>query len=173
MQEPDGCLYFDLVRRDGSAVLSGVRARLASPVITPGDRWTAAAANLLLELDESGAPQLAIRPDSVGGLTDCTHAKSGRVHQLTGQGRDLRLTAQADFTAGDSFTLNGRPVEARTAGGEVLWTGFFKKGAVVICHLSGSVLTFEGGGKDLKTLGLSFRLEGEDLYITCTEGSGI
>lgn len=146
VDEPDGGVYFDLVDRAGKTALGPVRAKLKSPVRQPGDRWTAAAANLLLRLDEEGRPKLAIPPKAVGGLCRCTHAKTGSVHALTGEGEDLRFAAVADMKEGDTFTLNGRAMAAKTTAGEPLWPGYFKAGSVVVCHKNGDVLTFSGGG---------------------------
>ncbi len=146
VNEPDGRLYYDLVDRAGKTLVSGVSPRLQSPVLRKGDRWGAAAANKLLRLDEKGVPVLAIPPKAVGGLARAVHQKQGRVHSLTADGEDLRFTAAADFEAGDTFTLNGRAVSAITLSGEALWPGYFKKGAVVLCHKEGDVLTFSGGG---------------------------
>ncbi len=146
VNEPDGGVYFELVDRAGKTALGPVRARLKSPVKQQGDRWNAAAANLLLRLDEAGRPKLCIPPQAVGGLCPCTHQKAGKVHRLTGEGENLRFAATADFAGGDTFTFNGRAMTARTLAGEPLWPGYFKAGSVVVCHKNGDALTFSGGG---------------------------
>ncbi len=146
VNEPDGGVYFELVDRAGKTALGPVRARLKSPVKQQGDRWNAAAANLLLRLDEAGRPKLCIPPQAVGGLCPCTHQKAGNVHRLTGEGENLRFAATADFAGGDTFTFNGRAMTARTLAGEPLWPGYFKAGSVVVCHKNGDSLTFSGGG---------------------------
>lgn len=144
--EADGTLRFDLVDRQGATALAGVTARLSTPARRTGDRWTAAAANLLLRLDENGSPVIAIPPAAVGGLAPCTHRRTGSVHALEGTGPDLRFVASADWQQGDTMTLNGRAVTPHSLCGQPLWPGFFKAGSVVICHLNGSTLTFSGGG---------------------------
>ncbi len=78
------------------------------------------------------------------GLGPCTHKKTGTVHGLSAaeDAKNLRFVATADFAAGDAFTLNGRPVAARTLSGEGLFSGCFKKGSVVVCCKEGEALTF-------------------------------
>lgn len=84
------------------------------------------------------------------GLGPCTHKKTGRVHALSAdaEAQNLRFTAAADFAAGDTFTLNGKAIAARTPSGEGLWTGCFKKGAEVVCHKGTAGLTFSAPGVD-------------------------
>ena len=80
------------------------------------------------------------------GMATYIHSKSGTVHNLTGSGENIRFVAGADFAAGDTFSVNGAACTAKTAGGDALWAGFFKKGAVVVCWRTGNALTFNGGG---------------------------
>ena len=152
VNESDGNVYLTLYNRDGSAALRDVSVKVSSEVVQPGDNWTAAAANLLLRLDEEGAPQLALTPESIGaapaadGMSLYTHKKSGTEHILTGNGNNIRFVAAADFAAGDTFRVNGTGCTARTVGGDALWAGFFRAGAVVVCYRTGNALTFNGGG---------------------------
>lgn len=152
VNESDGNVYLTLYNRDGSAALRDVSVKVSSEVVQPGDNWTAAAANLLLRLDEEGAPQLALTPESIGaapaadGMSLYTHKKSGTEHILTGSGNNIRFVAAADFAAGDTFRVNGTGCTARTVGGDALWAGFFRAGAVVVCYRTGNALTFDGGG---------------------------
>ena len=152
VNESDGNVYLTLYNRDGSAALRDVSVKVSSEVVQPGDNWTAAAANLLLRLDEEGAPQLALTPESIGaapaadGMSLYTHKKSGTEHILTGSGNNIRFVAAADFAAGDTFRVNGTGCTARTVGGDALWAGFFRAGAVVVCYRTGNRLTFNGGG---------------------------
>mgnify|MGYP005771281027 FL=1 len=62
VNESDGNVYLTLYNRDGSAALRDVSVGVSSEVVQQGDNWTAAAANLLLRLDEDGQPQLALTP---------------------------------------------------------------------------------------------------------------
>lgn len=152
VNEPDGKVYLTLYNRDGSPALRDVSVGVSSEVVQQGDNWTAAAANLLLRLDEDGQPQLALTPQTIGaaaagdGVNLYTHKKSGTVHTLTGSGNNIRFVAAADFAAGDTFRVNGTGCTARTVGGDALWAGFFRAGAVVVCYRTGNALTFNGGG---------------------------
>ena len=152
VNEQDGNVYLTLYNRDGSAALRDVAVKVSSEVVQQGDNWTAAAANLLLRLDDDGQPQLALTPQSIGaaaaaeGVKVYSHRKSGTVHELTGAGENIRFVAAADFAAGDTFRVNGTTCTASTTGGDPLWTGFFHAGATVVCYRTGNALTFNGGG---------------------------
>lgn len=75
-----------------------------------------------------------------------SHSKSGTVHDLTGTGDNIRFIATNGFNSGDTIKVNGIICTAKTIGGDNLWTGFFKTGAVVMCYKNGNSLTFNGGG---------------------------
>ena len=75
-----------------------------------------------------------------------THSKSGTIHTLTGSGNNIRFVATNGFNAGDTIKVNGTTCTAKTIGGDALWTGFFKTGAVVMCYKNGNALTFNRGG---------------------------
>lgn len=81
-----------------------------------------------------------------GAISTYTHSKSGTVHTLTGSGDNIRFVATADFTSGDTFKIGTSDVTAKTIGGDSLWTGFFKNGAVVTCYKNGTTINFNGGG---------------------------
>ena len=81
-----------------------------------------------------------------GAISTYTHSKSGTVHTLTGSGDNIRFIATADFTSGDTFKIGATSVTAKTIGGDSLWTGFFKNGAVVTCYKNGTTINFNGGG---------------------------
>lgn len=81
-----------------------------------------------------------------GAISTYTHSKTGTVHTLTGSGDNIRFIATADFTSGDTFKIGTSAVTAKTIGGDSLWTGFFKNGAVVTCYKNGTTITFNGGG---------------------------
>lgn len=152
VNEQDGRVYLTLYNRDGSPALRDVSVGVSSEVTQPGDNWTAAAANLLLRLDEEGQPQLALTPQDIGaaatgdGVNLYTHQKIGTVHTLTGSGDNIRFAATADFSAGDTIQVNGQACTAATAAGDALWAGFFRAGAMVVCYRTGNALTFNGGG---------------------------
>lgn len=142
VDEDDGKIRVNLLNRDGTVALHDVSMELSSPVAQEGDSFGAAAANLLLRLDEDGAPE--VLPDVAIGVY--AHAKTGKTHALTGKGNNIRFVAAADFTAGDTITVNGAACTAATLAGDALWTGFWRKGAVVTCYRAGDALTFSGAG---------------------------
>lgn len=190
VNESDGKVRLNLYNRDGSVALRDVSAEISSEIVQLGDRWSAAAANRLLKIDENGQPQVALTPKDIGAaneqdgvqLYDCK--KTGTQHVLTGQGDNIRFTAAADFTAGDTFSVNGVACTAKTAAGDALWSGYFKSGAVVVCWRSGNNLTFNGGGlpapqaakltpENIKT-GVSVEVNGKTVTGTFTaDANGI
>lgn len=144
--EADGRLYVSLLNRDGTVALHDVAVEVSSPLVQQGDKFGAAAVNLLLELDDEGRPRLAIPPAAVGGVANYTHTKTGTVHELTGEGENIRFVATAGFAEGDSMTVNGEACTVRTISGDALWGGFFAKGAAVVCWREGNTLNFSGAG---------------------------
>ena len=93
-------------------------------------------------------------------ISMCTHSKSGNVHTLVSKDRNTRYSlvkfvATADFTYGDTFRFGNASsptvVTPKTEDGELLSTGAFKKGSVVIAYTGGTAETvntlfFKGGG---------------------------
>lgn len=74
-----------------------------------------------------------------------TELKTGTVHALTRDDQDktvFKFTATANFTAGDTFTLDGAQVSALTTAGEQLTTGCYIIGSEVIVAVKGTLLTF-------------------------------
>lgn len=76
-------------------------------------------------------------------ISMCTHSKSGNVHTLVSKDRNtryslVRFVATADFTYGDTFRFGNASsptvVTPKTEDGELLNTGAFKKGSVVIAY---------------------------------------
>ena len=81
--------------------------------------------------------------DSTQAVSMCTHSKSGNVHTLVSKDRNTRYSlvkfvATADFTYGDTFRFGSASsptvVTPKTEDGELLNTGAFKKGSVVIAY---------------------------------------
>ena len=93
-------------------------------------------------------------------ISMCTHSKSGNVHTLVSKDRNTRYSlvkfvATADFTYGDTFRFGSASsptvVTPKTEDGELLNTGAFKKGSVVIAYTGDTAETvntlfFKGGG---------------------------
>lgn len=90
----------------------------------------------------------------------CTHSKSGTVHTLVKKNSNdsygtVKFVATADFTYGDTFRFGSASsptvVTPKTEDGELLNTGAFKKGSVVIAYTGDTTETvntlfFKGGG---------------------------
>ena len=81
--------------------------------------------------------------DSSQAVSMCAHSKSGNVHTLVSKDRNtryslVRFVATADFTYGDTFRFGSASsptvVTPKTEDGELLNTGAFKKGSVVIAY---------------------------------------
>ena len=82
---------------------------------------------------------------SDSSVTTATELKTGTVHALTRSDGDrdiIRFTATANFTAGETFTVDGVQVTALTTAGEQLTTGCYIIGSEVLCALKGTLLTF-------------------------------
>lgn len=80
-----------------------------------------------------------------GCIIEVTHSKSGTVHTLTTantQAENLKFTATADFTAGDTIKFNSTTLTVKCVGGSTPATGLFKNGDVVECSKSGNGLFF-------------------------------
>jgi hypothetical protein len=83
----------------------------------------------------------AISDHSVGTATELT---TGTVHAITraDTDRDVFLfVATSNFTAGDTFTLDGNQVSALTPDGQQLATGSYVIGSSVLCALHDTLIT--------------------------------
>ena len=72
-------------------------------------------------------------------FTNCTEVVSLGVHAITrsnADGKILKWIASANYTAGDTFTVDGNLVSAATASGEALATNAIVSGAVIIAALN-------------------------------------
>lgn len=86
----------------------------------------------------------------VKGVSDAaigraTELLTGTVHALTRVDTDrdyFAFTATANFTAGDTFTLDGAQVSALTPDGQQLATGAYIIGSEVLVLVKGTLLTF-------------------------------
>ena len=100
----------------------------------------------------------AISDQAVGSATELV---TGTVHALTrgldDADRDVFIfTATSNFTAGDTFTLDGQQVSALTVAGTPLATGCYIIGSSVLVHKRDTLLTFyvsETTAKDAEKLG--------------------
>lgn len=83
------------------------------------------------------------------GVQNATELKSGTVHAITRNVPDaqfITFTATSNYTAGETFTVDGVQVSALTVGGETLPTGAYVINSQVLCVLKGTLLTVYGVG---------------------------
>lgn len=83
----------------------------------------------------------AISDHSVGAATELT---TGTVHAITRADTDRNVflfVATSNFTAGDTFTLDGNQVSALTPDGQQLATGSYVIGSNVLCALHDTLIT--------------------------------
>lgn len=100
----------------------------------------------------------SISDQSVGSATELV---TGTVHALTRELDDTDkdvfiFTATSNFTAGDTFTLDGQQVSALTVAGTQLASGCYIIGSSVLVHKRDTLLTFyvsETTAKDSEKLG--------------------
>ena len=100
---------------------------------------------LQVDVPNLTAIDAAMYTNAVNSIPTATHVLSGTVHAFVRSNADaplFRFEATADFTFGDSVTVDGISYTAKTTNGEVLNTDAFVNGANVICCLVGTELTF-------------------------------
>ena len=93
-----------------------------------------------------------------------TELKSGTVHALTRtipNASMFRFQATSNFTAGDTFTVDGIQVSALTPSGETLASGAYIIGSEVLCSLRETLLTIYTSGGIVETASDSERLGGQ------------
>lgn len=86
------------------------------------------------------------------GVQNATELKSGTVHAITRNVPDaqfITFTATSNYTAGETFTVDGIQVTALTVGGETLPTGAYVINSQVLCVLKGTLLTVYGVGSEV------------------------
>lgn len=87
----------------------------------------------------------AMHTNALNSIPDATHILSGTVHAIVRSNPDaamFRFVATADFTFGDSFTVDGIAYTAQLTDGQQLNTNAFVDGSNVLCCLTGTELTF-------------------------------
>lgn len=97
-------------------------------------------------------------------FTNCTEVTSLGVHAISrtnSEGKILKWIATSNFTAGETFTVDGNVVAAATPAGATLATGAYVTGAIVIAALNSdeSAMTIFVSGTNVATD--SERLGGE------------
>ena len=86
------------------------------------------------------------------GVQNATELKSGTVHAITRVVPDaqfITFTATSNYTAGETFTVDGIQVSALTVSGETLPTGAYVINSQVLCVLKGTLLTVYGVGSEV------------------------
>lgn len=120
----------------------------------------------------------AMWANKLGGIVTGTHLLSGSVHAITVSDAEgfavFRFVATANYTEGQTFTVNGTPVTAATTAGTSLGSGCFVINQNVLCCLVGTQLTLyvsDTGG----TAADSEKLGGElpSYYATATQLTGV
>ena len=87
----------------------------------------------------------AMHTNAINSIPDATHILSGTVHAIVRDNPDapmFKFVATADFTFGDSFTVDGIAYTAKLTDGQQLNTNAFVDGSNVLCCLTGTELTF-------------------------------
>lgn len=86
------------------------------------------------------------------GVQNATELKNGTVHAITRNVPDaqfITFTATSNYTAGETFTVDGIQVTALTVSGETLPTGAYVINSQVLCVLKGTLLTVYGIGSEV------------------------
>lgn len=85
-------------------------------------------------------------------VQNATELKNGTVHAITRNVPDaqfITFTATSNYTAGETFTVDGVQVSALTVSGETLPTGAYVINSQVLCVLKGTLLTVYVGGSSV------------------------
>ena len=100
--------------------------------------------HLTIDNPNMDAIDKAMYDNQQAAICTATHSKVGTVQTLTRQGGKsamFRFVATAAFTAGDTFTVDGKAVTATLPDGSGLSAGAFVINANVLCCLVGTQLT--------------------------------
>ena len=100
---------------------------------------------LNVDVYNNGVIDTTMHNNELNSIPTATHVLSGTVHAITRSKPDSRFfqfVATADFTFGDTVTVDGIAYTAQTTNGQVLNTNAFVENANVLCCLVGSELTF-------------------------------
>lgn len=105
-------------------------------------------------------------------VLECNYTKNGTVHALTTANllsENIKFFATAPFGRGDTFTLNGVAVTARTTDGKALDSNFFIANTIVECFRKDDILYFGSSGKSIvdDTTGVAYHLgiDNGQMYI--------
>lgn len=87
------------------------------------------------------------------GIHNATELLSGTIHAITRTVKSasmFKFTAVSNYTAGDTFTVDGVQVTALLTSGEALGTGAYIIGSEVLCSLKDTLLTVYTQGGTVK-----------------------
>ena len=99
---------------------------------------------LTVENVNTGDIDTALKSVSDHAVGTATELTTGTVHALNRVDTDrdvFRFVATSNFTAGDTFTLDGTQVSALTPDGQPLATGSYVIGSTVLCALHDTLIT--------------------------------
>lgn len=98
-------------------------------------------------------------------ISTATELLTGSIHGLqraNGDAAVFRFTATSNYTAGDTFTVDGIQVTALTPTGEALGNGAYIIGSEVLCCLKGTLLTMFLTGGTVTTADNALKLGGQE-----------
>lgn len=109
--------------------------------------------NLLTQMNPNTEKiDATMKANENSGIQNATELYSNNIHAITRTKKDasmFKFTAVSNFTAGETFTVDGTQVTALLTSGEALGTGAFIIGSEVLCSLKGTLLTiFSQSGKN-------------------------
>ena len=99
---------------------------------------------LVVENPNAGDIDTALKAVSDNAVGTATELTTGTVHAITRADADRNVflfVATSNFTAGDTFTLDGNQVSALTPDGQQLATGSYVIGSSVLCALHDTLIT--------------------------------
>lgn len=114
-----------------------------------------------------------MKSNQLSGVGDATELLSGTVHAITRSVADcpmFRFTATSNYTAGDTFVVDGTQVTALLPSGESLGSGSYIIGSEVLCALRDTLMTVYVSSGVVSVAQDSEKLGGElpDYYATAT-----
>lgn len=94
---------------------------------------------------------------------NATELLSGTVHAITREGEQevFHFTATADWTAGDTMTVDGQQVTVKLPSGEALGTGAYVINSEVLCIIEGTLVTAYVPSGTVTTADNALKLGGE------------
>lgn len=114
-----------------------------------------------------------MKSNQLSGVGDATELLSGTVHAITRSVADcpmFRFTATSNYTAGDTFVVDGTQVTALLPSGESLGSGSYIIGSEVLCALRDTLMTVYVSSGVVSVAQDSEKLGGElpEYYATAT-----